>query len=621
MSLINNKNALKSIRQRNYLARDFDGFRRVLLEYARQYYPDKIKDFSEASVGGLFLDMAAYVGDNLSFYLDHLYGELSFDTVVESKNIEQIIKNAGLQITGASPAIVEIDFYIEVPVQEEEEGEVRIDLLPTIVANTVLQADNGTNFTLLESVNFWQSNFDTGAIELNENVEVSIGRRIGASVATKILKASGLCLSGVQTSETFQFGEFVPFKKITLSLPDVSNILSVIDSKGNIYYEVENLTHDVVYKNTLNTSEIDSKLVKDSLKVVPAPHRFTKQVSIDDRTVTLTFGGGTADSLDDDAIPDPSEFALPLRYTQTFSRRAVNPQRLLQTSTLGVGPSNTTITVVYRYGGGLLHNVAPGSIKTINFIEVQFPENPPLELQTQVKNGIEVFNPNQATGGEDAPTSDEILALVPALRSSQERIVTKEDLLARVYTMPSNFGRVFRASVSNNPNNPLASRLHVISRTPSGVLIQSPDTLKINLKRYLNSYRMISDAIDILDAEVINLEIFFQIVADPSYNKTTLIKSIIESLQEQLNSINFHINQPIVKSDITSTIYSHQGVIGVDSVVIKNLFGIIKNRTYSETIFDVKGNTRNQIVYPPEGGIFEVRYPDVNIIGKAVSNV
>lgn len=620
MALINNKQALKTVRQRNYLARDFDGFRRVLLDYARQYYPDRIQDFSEASMGGLFLDMAAYVGDNLSFYLDHLYGELNYDTVTESKNIEQIIKNAGLQIVGASPSIVNVDVYIEVPLANGEQ-KVNPSLLPTIVANTVVQSDNGTRFTLIDDVNFWQQNPVTGEIEQSSDVEETNGRRIGGVIASKILKKTGVFISGVQTTDTFQVGAFEPFRTVTLSFPDVSNIISVTDAKGNIYYEVENLTHDVVYKNTLNTSERDSVLVKDSLKVIPAPYRYVKQTSIDQRTVTLLFGGGTADSLDDDAIPDPSEFAIPLRYTQTFSRRAVNPQRLLETSTLGIGPSDTTVSVTYRYGGGLSHNVSVGSIRTINFIEVEFPKNPSLEQQQLIKNGIEVYNTEAASGGEDAPTVDEILALVPALRSAQERIVTKEDLLARVYTMPSNFGRVFRASVSNNPNNPLASRLHIISRNPSGVLIPSPDSLKMNLKRYLNSYRMISDAIDILDAEIINLEIFFQVVADPSYNKTTLIKNIITSLQSQMNSKNFHINQPIVKSDIVGTIYSHQGVIGIESVTIKNLFGVVNNRAYSETVFDVLANTRNQIIYPPEGGIFEVRFPDINIIGKAVSNV
>lgn len=618
MAFSDNKEALKTIRQRNYLARDFDGFRRVLLEYARQYYPDRIKDFSEASLGGLFLDMAAYVGDNLSFYLDHLYGELNPDTAVETKNIEQALRNAGIKIVGASPALVSVDFYIEVPVLDDLSPDPT--LLPTIQAGTTAKADNSTSFILIEDVEFWQINAETSAVELNSNVEVSNGRRINNNIVTKILKRSGMCSSGVQTSETFQIGAFTPFRKLTLTSPNVTSIISVSDSNGNIYYEVDNLTHDVVYQNTVNITQRDV-YAKDSLKVIPAPYRYINRASLDDRTTTLVFGGGSADSLDDDAIPDPSEFAIPLRYKQTFSRRAVNPQRLLQTTTLGVGPQNTSLTIVYRHGGGLSHNVQVSTIRSLVTANVIFPENPDFSLQKQVRTSLEVFNPSPASGGEDAPSADELLAILPSLKSSQERIVTKEDLLARVYTMPSNFGRVFRASVSNNPNNPLASRLHVISRSPEGRLIQSSDILKINLKRYLNSYRMISDAIDLLDAEVINLEIYFQIIADPSYNKTSLLKDIIKTLQNQFNIKNMHINQPIVRSDIATTILSHKGVLAADNVTVSNLYGVVKNRQYSTSTFDVKANTRNQIIYPPPGGIFEVRYPEANIIGKAISNV
>ena len=618
MAFTDNKEALKSIRQRNYLARDFDGFRRVLLEYARQYYPDRIKDFSEASLGGLFLDMAAYVGDNLSFYLDHLYGELNPDTAVETKNIEQALRNAGVKIVGAAPALVSVDFYIEVSVLDDLAPDPT--LLPTIQAGTIVKADNGTVYILIEDVEFWRINTDTASTELNPDVEITNGRRINNNIVTKILKKTGLCSSGVQAVESTQIGTFTPFKRVTLQSPDVTSIISVTDSNGNIYYEVEALTHDVVYQNTVNITQHDV-YAKDSLKVIPAPYRYLSRTSLDDRTTTLVFGGGTADSLDDDAIPDPSEFAIPLRYKQTFSRRAVNPQRLLQTTTLGVGPQNAVLTIMYRHGGGLSHNVQVGTIRSIVTSNVIFPENPDFSLQKQVRTSLEVFNPSPASGGEDAPSSDELLAILPMLKNSQERIVTKEDLLARVYTMPSNFGRVFRASVSSNPNNPLASRLHVISRSPEGRLIQSSDALKINLKRYLNSYRMISDAIDLLDAEVINLEIYFQIIADPSYNKTTLLKGLIKSIQNQFNIKNMHINQPIVKSDITTTILAHAGVIAVDNVTVSNLYGIVKNRQYSTSTFDVKSNTRNQIIYAPSGGIFEIRYPEANIIGKVISNV
>ena len=64
----NIKNKFGIQRNRNYLNRDFTDFRGELLRYANTYFKDKIQDFSEASLGGLFLDMAAYVGDNMSFY-------------------------------------------------------------------------------------------------------------------------------------------------------------------------------------------------------------------------------------------------------------------------------------------------------------------------------------------------------------------------------------------------------------------------------------------------------------------------------------------------------------------------------------------------------------------------
>ena len=622
MALINNKQALKNVRQRNYLARDFDGFRAVILDYARRYYPDRIQDFSESSLGGLFLDMAAYVGDNMSFYLDHLFNELNGDTAVETVNVERALVAAGVPITGASPAIVDVDMYIEVPVLTD--GSLKPDptLLPTVLAGTLFVADNGTQFSVVEDAKFWTMDKDTGVISVASDVVVTNGaRQTGTDIIlTKILKKTMTCSSGRQTTQTFTIEDFIPFRRLNLSQKDVTHVTSVVDGYGNVYYEVDSLTNDVVYKNVLNTSEKDS-IVKDALKVIPAPYRYVKEVSLGDRSTTLLFGGGTAENLEDDIIPDPSEFAIPLPYSQTFSRVSINPQKLLQTATLGVATSNTTLTVTYRYGGGLSNNVPADSIRNVSTLSMEFPENPDIVSQRQVKNSVEISNPLPAAGGEDAPTSDDLVALIPTIKNSQERIVTKEDMLARVYTMPSNFGRVFRAAISKNPNNPLASQLFIISRNEDSQLTTSPDLLKVNLKRYLNSYRMISDAIDMLDAAVINLELFFQIVADPSYNKEVLIQSIISDLKEQFDVKNMQINQPLVISDVVSTIFQRPGVIAIDKVRFSNLRGTVKNREYSPIFFDVKSNTRNQIIYPPTGGIFEIKYPEVNIVGRAVSNV
>jgi len=613
------KKNLTSVRQRRYLARDFDSFRTVLLDYARQYYPDQIQDFSEASVGGLFLDMAAYVGDNLSFYLDHLYGELNYETAVENSSIERALINAGIPITGAAPATVPVVVYIEVPVATAGDESPNINLLPVIQKNTEFSSDNSVTFVLLEDIEFAYDPNEDGNYILNPAVEKKIGRvRSDGKVLTYLLALSGLCISGQEATETFSIGSFTPFRTITLLQSNISEIVRVTDSLGNEYYEVGALSHDVVYQNVINSST-DSDLVKDALRVVPAPYRFTKSVSLTGRTTTLTFGGGNASTMADDIIPDPSDFAIAFPYSRTFSRLPVNPEKLLTTNTLGIASENTSLSITYRYGGGLNHNVAPGTIRSISNLIISFPRNPTVGDISTIRSTIEVNNTIRATGGEDPLTTDELVALIPAVKNSQERIVTKEDLLARVYTMPSNFGRVFRAAVLPNSNNPLAAQLYIISRDVDNKLIVSPDSLKLNVKKYLDTYRMVSDAIDILDAQVINLQLKFTVVLDPSLNRTNVLSEILQKLQDKFAVQNLYINQPIVISDVVNEIFTVQGVISVDNVQFTNIFGTVNNREYSNVTHDIKAYTRRQLIFPPTGGIFEIRYPEVDIIAKVVS--
>lgn len=613
------KNLLTEVRQRRYLGRDFESLRVNLLDYARQYYPNQIQDFSEASVGGLFLDMAAYVGDNMSFYLDHLYGELNYETATESQNIERALINAGIPINGASPAAVRVSAYIEVPVAVAGDSTPDVKLLPIIKEGTIFRATNGTSFTLIEDIEFAYDPEQDDNYILNPKAEKRIGRtRADGKVTTYILSLSGLCISGNQTEEKFSIGSFVPFRRLVLTQPNVTEIVSVYDTYGNTYYEVGALTHDVVYRNVLNTSS-DNKLVKDGLRVLPAPYRFTKRTELTTRSTSLTFGGGNANTLEDDLIPDPSEFAIAFPYSKTISRVPVNPEKLLTTNTLGVAAEDTQLTVIYRYGGGLQHNVAPGTITNITNLQIQFPKNPPNADSYKIRNSLEVTNLERASGGEDALTADELVALIPTVKNSQERIVTKEDLLARVYTMPSNLGRVFRAAIATNNNNPLATQLYICSRDPSEKLITSPDTLKVNIKKYLNSYRMISDSIDVLDARIINLQLKFTVVLDPSLNRSTVLTAILTKLQDQFSIKKRYIDQPIIISDVVNIIFTVQGVIAVDDIKFSNISGVVNNRTYSDVTHDIKSYTKRQMIFPPQGGILEIRYPEVDIIAKVVA--
>jgi len=390
----------------------------------------------------------------------------------------------------------------------------------------------------------------------------------------------------------------------------------VTDGYGNTYYPVSALTHDVVYKNVLNTAK-DNELVRDAIKVVPAPYRFITTVDLAQRTTSLTFGGGNANTLEDDIIPDPSDFAISFPYSKTFSRIPVNPQQLLQTKTLGVAAVDTSLSITYRYGGGLNHNVKDNSVRTIKTLKIFFPGNTTAAIAASVKNSLEITNALNASGGEDAPSTDDLKTLIPAIKNSQERIVSREDLLARIYTIPSNFGRVYRASIRSNPNNPLATQLFIISRNSDGRLIISPDTLKQNIKTYLNPYRMISDAIDVLDARIINITISFDVLIDPSLNRSIVLQNILAKLQTLFNVKNYHIDQPIIISDVRNNIYVTPGVISVNNLVFDNVSGKIGTRIYSDSTFDISSNISKDLLFPPSGGIFECRFPEYDIIGRA----
>lgn len=610
------KDDITTIRQRKYLAKDFDGLRSQILEYARLYYPDRIKDFSESSIGGMFLDMAAYVGDNMSFYLDHQFGELDPENAVETINIQRHLRNSGVPIVGTSPALVNVDLYLQVPA-ESINGVYRPQesALPIIKAGSKFDSNSGISFSLMNDVDFTKKNSDG---EFIASYKIGQKQNDGITPRTFVLWAKGLCISGSEHTDIFTIGaNFTPFRRFTLTYPNVSEIISVTDGYGNSYYRVNSLTQDVVYKNVLNTLG-DNDLVPETIKTIPAPYRFVAETELSDRKTTLVFGGGSSDTLDDDVIMDPSEFAISLPYSRTFTRLSIDPNQLLKTKTLGVATTNTTISVNYRFGGGLSHNVALNTIKIVKTLKTTFPLNPLPSVASFVRTSIEVNNSEPASGGEDAPTASSLRALIPVVRNSQERIVSKEDLMARVYSLPSNFGRVFRAAVKPNANNPLATQLFIISRDSRNRLITSPDSLKINLQKFLSPYRLISDAIDILDAKVINLTLHFECVIDPSLNKSATLQKILLSLENSLKVTNFHIDQPIILSDVTNTIFKIPGVISIDRVEFRNSTGIIDNRRYSEHYFDVASNTKKGIIIPPPGSIFELRYPDFDIEGKVM---
>ena len=608
---INSKKQLKNATKRNYLAKDFQSFRNELYSHAKLFFSDKIQDFTEPGLGGLLLDMAAYVGDSMSFYLDHQFNELRWSTAVENRNIKRHLKNAGVKARGANPSVVFVKLYFEIPA-EVVNGEYlpKSNLLPIVQASTTFVSNDGIPFSLMDDVDF--SKKDSSGSYLYDHVVVETDE--SSNPTSFVVMRTGLAISGVRKKQTFSIPNVSsPFRKLTLPDENVTSIVSVKDTEGNEYYEVESLAQDTVFKRIENVS-VDQDDVAYNLEVIPAPRRYVSSYDYDTKLTSIQFGSGDALTTDNDLLPDPSELALPLYGKTTFSRFTLDPNKLMQTQTLGISPRNTVITVSYRAGGGLKHNVGADTIRTVSKLFLKFSSRANAAEATAVRGSVDVSNPFPALDGDRAPSLEDLRSQIPASRNAQSRIITKADLISRIYTLPNEFGRVFRVGIRPNPINSLASQIFIVSRDRSGHLKMSSDTLKKNLRRYLNEFRAVSDAYDILDTRIINIGVNVDVVAHPNSNKGQVAQTIISNLSNLLELKNMQIDQPIATSDIMNSIINSEGVISLVDFKVVNLTGVIEDRVYSSSSFNVEANTMQKMVVGQPGSIFELKYPRTDIV-------
>jgi uncharacterized phage protein gp47/JayE len=610
----NIKKKIKKQRNLSYLQKDFNSFRDELVLYAKQHYPDKIMDFSESSLAGLFVDLAAYVGDSLSYYLDHQFNELFLDTAIENENVERLVRLNGVKIRGAAPANVELTFEMTVPATLVEGVFVPDrDNIPKINARSIFSSNSGVEFELLDNLDF--AELDSQG-ELIATIADTIYRSNG-TIESFIISRNGICTSAKTETESIVISdELIPFRTITIENTDVSEIISVIDTEGDEYYEVESLTQDTVFQRFDNT-RLDTELVPQRIKIIPAPRRYVTARSTDTGQTTLRFGAGNDEIFDEDIIPDPSLNAIQLYGDRkTFSTISVDPNNFLKTATLGIAPRNTTLKITYRYGGGLADNVTAGEIQNVKVLRTSFNSSVPFNIAANIRESVTAINLLPAVGGEDEPSLQELKLAAILGANTQGRIVTREDLISRVYTMPANFGRVFRCTVRDNPNNPLAAQLFIISRDRLNNLILSPDTLKENLALYLSKHRLISDSIDIVDANIVNFEVVYTVTIQSGFLNDQVIQKINFELKEYFKVENFQIGQPIIVSQVENLILNVLGVQSILSLELNNINGFKNSRLYSNFSYSFNRNLDRGMLFPPRGGIFELKYLDDDIKGN-----
>lgn len=610
------KNIKKDIQKQkdiSYSSRDFESLRNDLKNYVANHYRDVILDTTDASLAGMLIDVAAYVGDVTSFYLDHQFNENSIEKAVETRNIERLVREAGVKIRGKSPAIGFLDISITIP-SAVVNGEYVPDenKIPKIKAESVFKSRRGINFYLPDDLDFAEKD---SAGDLLATYEIN--QTSGGNPVDFILTRSALVVSSrLKTQTEVVADSYVAFRRITISDADATEIVRVVDSDGEEYYEVESLTQSTVYKRMPNNRS-DSHLSDERIKLIHAPRRFVSSRSTGTGQISLLFGSGREDVFDEDVIPDPSEHAIRLYGDKkTLDKVTIDPNSFLGTQTLGISPRNTTLTIYYRSGGGLNHNSGISEVNSVSTLITEFPAGVGTTEATSIRASASCVNSKVISGGEDEPSIESLRQIAALNMNSQNRVVSREDLLARAYSLPNNFGRVFRAAVRDNPNNPQAAQLYVLSRNSSSNLIISPDTLKENLARYLSRFRIISDAVDILDASIINLGLNYSVTITQGAMSSVVISNINSKLKSYFKIENYHIDQPIKMGEVENIILNTPDVEAITNLTFTSKTGTQGSNLYSNFPFSPVRNIDRGYLFPPAGGIFEIKYPNDDIVGR-----
>jgi len=647
-----NKKVVK--KEVNYLGRDFANIRNNLIEFAKSYFPNQYNDFNEASPGMMFVEMASYVGDVLNYYVDNQFRETLLQHAEERKNIYEIAQSFGYKPKLSCPATVKLTFTIDVPAKLVSGNYFpNLDYAITIDSNSTISADNGTEFTLLDDVNFKTS----GSLD---KMDVAPLTPTSGNVPTNFrLTKTGMAKSGTRTSETFSFGPSKKFDKITLANERVNEIISITDSNNNKWYQVPFLAQDTVFESEENTELNDPGLSSHKndtpylLKLIKTSRRFTTRVR-DDNRMEVRFGSGISDNADEEIIPNPDNVGSALGFGVSKLDESFDPTNFMKTQTFGLAPSNTTLTVNYNYGGAIEHNVAPRTItsfKTLNTSNSTTGLDS--ALTALVTDSISVVNLERATGGASEESLQEIKLNAGAYFNAQNRAVTKEDYITRVYSLPQKYGNIAKAFIIQDEQlesegqlevingqvrqiksidvvpNPLAMNMYVLGYTADRKLTQLNQAVKQNLKTYLSQYRILTDAINIKDGYIINVGVRFSIIVRSGYNKNEVLFRAIQAVKRHFDIQKRQINQPIVLNDIAYVISLVEGVISVvppqDNNPDKNIV-VIENKHkvsegYSGNIYDTDSATRDGIVYPSlDPSIFELKYPNIDIQGRVVGD-
>jgi hypothetical protein len=634
-----------------YINKDFASLRANLVNYAKVYFPNTYNDFNESSPGMMFIEMAAYVGDVLSYYMDSQIKELFIQHAEERKNVVNLAEALGYKPRQSFAASTTLDIFQLVPSigsGETNKPDYRYSLIIAEGMQVSSTVDSNVTFRSNELVNF---NFSSS----NDPTDISIYERDGGTGEPTyyLLKKSVKASSGTLATETFTIGDPQKYLRIALNNTKILKIVSVKDSDENTWYEVPYLAQDTIFKELRNTAENDPQFAQYNdtspylLKLKKTSRRFRARIRGDNK-LELQFGAGISSDPDEVIIPNPDNVGSNLPGGRSYLDVSIDPSNFLYTKAYGQIPQNTTLTVTYLTGGGLGDNVAQGDLTTVSGISTTYDSDAGLSTSVTnvVRASVAVNNIEAGVGGKGPETIPEIRNNALAHFSAQNRAVTMEDYLIRIYSLPEKFGRIDKAYIvqdeqlnkskllqpvsstdgssilptnqSETIKNPLALNCYVLGLNSVGNLTAVNEAIKQNLKTYLGQYRMLTDAINIKNGYIVNIGVNFEIIVLSGHIKREVLLSCVVKVKDIFALNKWQFNQPIVLSDIYTELAIVEGVQSVVSVEVENRWDA--DLGYSGNVYDIEEATKNDIIYPSmDPAVFEVKFPNSDIKGKVTT--
>jgi len=609
-----------------YLNKDFAEYRDALINYAKNYFPRTYSDFNESDPGMMFIEMAAYVGDVLSAYGDIQLQESLLSTVEEKINLYNISQAMGYKIKTYVPSSVELDVYQLIP-SIGEGNDTRPDYTYALLIepNMVVSADNEHYFRTVDPVDFrFSSSFDPTHISVHSVTD-------DGSIEYYLLRKTVKAISGQIFTAEYTFTDPKLHDKIVINDTDVSEVVDIYDSSGNKWHEVQFMAQDMIPIPIRNVPYTDPYLsnyrssVPYLLTYQKVDRRYVTRLRRDDR-IEIQFGSGIGGESDEEIIPNPMNIGIGMNYFERSTDVSVDPMNFLYTRTYGQVPYNTTLTVRYAKVNGMSDNVNSNTITTINSIDIVNPlEDTDASILNVIRSSIGVNNPYPAFGGMDRRPMDVVRHEAMAHFAAQNRAVTKEDYILRCFTMPPKFGGVAKAYVEQDTQvspwnaerqlNPHGINLYILTYDNNGRFVHANPAIKENLRQYLRQYRLMTDAINIIDPFIINIGIEFDIITRPEENSGEVLLRCINRMKELTHNDKMEINGPIILSKLYTELDKLDGVQTVQKIKFVNLFDV--NRGYSGNVYNIDTATRNGILYPSvDPCIFEVRFPNRDIVGR-----